>query len=416
MPFTLDPNAGRPGRLLQWNVTVQREFRRDLVVEASYVANRGIWLEANGLATLNNLSQSVLAQYGVTDFTDANLGRILSSNYPTGTSAQNVQDRATLAQHGILALPYANYPQGTQLTRNSLLPFPQFSGQSVQGAALGNSWYDAFQLTVNKRYSHGLQFNFNYNYSKNLSLTTSPDPYNRSLGKNLDAFDLPHQLRFTVLYQIPVTRNLGTPVLSNKWVSQIVSGWGLGGYLNYQSAGLVGRPGSTGTTPISQFLGYGPGGAQMIPGANPWSVDWTDYSGVHHTDPIDVNCHCFDPTKTVVLNPAVWTNIPDGKFGAQLTSIRDFRGIRFPQENANASRNFRFGHEGRFNLNVRVEFQNIFNRTQLPAIALGNFSNKPTTFASGAFAGLYSGGFGTLNPTNGTFGARTGTFIGRFTF
>jgi len=39
--LTLDPNASRPMRLLQWNLTLQREVGRTIVVEAGYVANRG---------------------------------------------------------------------------------------------------------------------------------------------------------------------------------------------------------------------------------------------------------------------------------------------------------------------------------------------------------------------------------------
>ena len=46
-----------------------------------------------------------------------------------------------------------------------------------------------------------------------------------------------------------------------------------------------------------------------------------------HTDPIEINCHCFDPTKTVVLNLLAWQNIPDGQWGAQQQRFwRDFRG------------------------------------------------------------------------------------------
>ena len=61
---------------------------------------------------------------------------------------------------------------------------------------------------------------------------------------------------------------------------------------------------------------------------NPWSVDWTDLNGVHHTDPLDINCHCFDPTKTQVLNPKAWTNVPDGQWANDFSSIRGFRGFR----------------------------------------------------------------------------------------
>src|SRR5206468_6504392 len=38
--YYLDPNAGRPGRIQQWNLSLQREVAKDLVVEAAYVGNR----------------------------------------------------------------------------------------------------------------------------------------------------------------------------------------------------------------------------------------------------------------------------------------------------------------------------------------------------------------------------------------
>ena len=148
---------------------------------------------------------------------------------------------------------------------------------------------------------------------------------------------------------------------------------------------------------------------------NPWSVNWVDNDGKQRTDPIDINCHCFDPTKTIVFNPAAWENIPDGQFGAQLDQLRFFRGIRRPTENLNVSRNFRI-KEG-INFNVRVEFNNIFNRMFLPnPSTAGNFASPPTQFTSGSNSGLFSGGFGTMNPTSGTSGMRTGQIIGRITF
>jgi hypothetical protein len=200
-----------------------------------------------------------------------------------------------------------------------------------------------------------------------------------------------------------------------------VSGWGTGWYLNYQSASLVGLPTSTGTAPISNFLGYGPGPAQLIPGMSPWSVNWTDNNGVHHTNPLNINCHCFDVTKTVVLNPAAFTNVPNGQFAANEASIRSFRGFRFPAENANFSRTFRV--KERYTLQVRAEFTNIFNRVQyaIPlgqtnAINLGNFATAPTTFTSGPNQGLYSGGFGTIVPEAGAVNQRAGTLVARISF
>jgi len=43
-PFiAVDRNSGRPPRILQWSVGVQRELGSNLVVEAAYVGNRGVW-------------------------------------------------------------------------------------------------------------------------------------------------------------------------------------------------------------------------------------------------------------------------------------------------------------------------------------------------------------------------------------
>ena len=151
---------------------------------------------------------------------------------------------------------------------------------------------------------------------------------------------------------------------------------------------MIDRPTSNGTVPISQFLGYGPGSAQLKKDAdgnymNPWSVNWVDNDGKTHTDPIDVNCHCFDPTKNQVLNPAAWENIPNGQFAADQSNLRFYRAARQPDENVNFSRNFRI--KERVTLNVRVEFNNILNRMRLPTPdAAGNFASPPTKFSSGS--------------------------------
>lgn len=417
MPDLLDRNAGRPARLLQWSIGLQREITRDLVVDASYVANRGVWWSAAGLAPLNALSEGTLRAYGFNDFTSTAEAALLTTNVANLTTAQ----RSTLAARGIFGLPYSNFPTN-QLVRQSLRDYPQYNSSGLSGAPLGNTWYDSFQLNVTQRFSHGLSFNLNYNFSKNLdTMTTIADVFNRRLAKNLSTWDLPHQLRVTFQYVVPQFVNSGVPFFSNKIVSYILSDWGLGAYLNYQSAPILGRPSSNVNPNMGQFLGRGPGPAQLKRNAdgsfmNPWSVDWVDNNGNRRTDPIDINCRCFDPTKNVVLNPNAWENVPPGQWANDFGSIRWFRGIRIPEENANFSRNFRF-KEGQINLNVRVEFTNIFNRLRLPnPSTAGNFANPPVRLTSGPNAGLFSSGFGTITPLNGTNGQRTGSFVARLTF
>jgi hypothetical protein len=414
MPQLLDQNSGRPARQIQWNLSIQREINRNLAIEASYVGNRGVWWSASGLSTLNALSEATLRSYGFNDFTSPTEAALLT----TTISGLSATQRATLAARGVNLLPYANFPQN-QTVRQTLLAYPQYTGNGTTSAPLGNTWYDSFQLNATERFYHGLTFNLNYNYSKNLDNYTSvSDVFNRGVSKNLAAFDLPHQFRFTAQYEVPRIRST-MPLLKNKAVSYALSGWGVGTYLNYQSAAILPRPTSAGSLPISQFLGRGPGGAQLKKNADgsymsPWSIDWTDYSGQHHTDPLDINCHCFDPTTTDVFNSAAWENVPNGQWAADVSSLRFFRANRIPQENANFSRNFRI--KERVSLNLRVEFNNIFNRMQLPSPTVGNFNTAPNKFTTGANTGLYSGGFGTYNVLSGIGGQRTGTYVLRIQF
>ncbi len=422
-PTLLDANSGRPMRLLQWNVTLQRTIGRDMVVEAGYVGNVGVWEVAGTLggtlAPENALSQQTLAALGIpaSDFSNVTLAQAFNTNINALTTAEKQQ----LAAVGLTQfLPYGNFPQ-TQTVRQALVPFPQYSGLMYpSGAPLGKNWYDALQTKFTKRFSRGLTGNVNYTYSKTESLTGTIDPYNRNLGKNLSPYDVPQQLRFSAQYEVPRLRN---GIFSNKILSYAFSNWGTGWYLNYQSAALVGLPTSAGTAPISDFLGYGPGPEQLIPGMSPWSVNWYNYAGVHETTPLNINCGCFNPTTTQVLNPAAFENVPNGVFGANQYSYRGFRGPRVPSENANFVRNIRV--KERYNLQIRAEFTNIFNRMIWPVatgqttainIAGLNSATAPTVFTSGPNKGLYSGGFGTIVPETTASGQRAGTLVARFSF
>jgi hypothetical protein len=241
----------------------------------------------------------------------------------------------------------------------------------------------------------------------------SPDPFNHDLAKDLSGADVPHRFQLSAEYRLP---KFQSGLLGQRVVSAIVSDWGMGWFVEYQSGALLGRPASAGTDPISNWLGYGPGAAQLKRDAdgrymNPWSVDWNDLDGNHHTEPLDINCHCFDPRKTLVLNRNAWENVPNGQWADDMSSLRFYRGLRYPNENLNISRIFRF--KERFVLMVRAEWQNVFNRTRLPQPATSGFTSNPTQ--SG---GVYTGGFGTINPLagNGLSGMRSGTLIGRLTF
>jgi hypothetical protein len=151
-------------------------------------------------------------------------------------------------------------------------------------------------------------------------------------------------------------------------------------------------------------------------------------NGLHHTDPIDINCHCFDPTKTLMLNPAAWTNSASGTYGSSAAYYNDYRFQRRPTENFNVGRTFRIRES--MSLSVRAEFANIFNRTVLPNPSAGNATGapapgtSPTCFLSGTTGAqgsctpgaTFASGFGFEQTASITGGVRTGQIVARFRF
>ncbi len=141
-----DANQNRPPRINQWSIGFQREITRNFVVEASYVANRAVWLAGpgNGTGPLGFLSQTspqTYAQYGFYPYPGtgpcASGGGVCAS-----TSYNNDQDRnlltqplssgavqSALAAHGFRNfLPYSGFPLGNSL-QSALYPFPQYFGE-----------------------------------------------------------------------------------------------------------------------------------------------------------------------------------------------------------------------------------------------------------------------------------------------
>jgi hypothetical protein len=142
-------------------------------------------------------------------------------------------------------------------------------------------------------------------------------------------------------------------VLQNRFASAIVRDWTLGAALRYQSGALIQVPSSLNN--IFAQLGRS---ATLSAGG---STFWNLANGERNLFLVDPNSH-FDPTKTLVLNPAAWTDAPAGTFGVTSAYYNNYRWQRQPSENVNFGRIFRMGSDGRYTLQLRMEFQNIFNR------------------------------------------------------
>ena len=377
-PYFIDRNAGRPGRVNQWNISLQREITKDLMLEAAFVGNRGVWLQANNLINLNALSPQRVAAAGLSLSNPANL-TLLASPF----------NSAQVKAAGFTTPPYAGWPTTLTLAQ-ALRPFPQFGNITVYGAPLGNSWYDALQTKLTKRYSNGLQINATFTWQQELTTAESAavnDPFNRALQKAVSANSQPLVLVVAYSYHLPV------PGLGNKFAKAALHGWFLGGVLRYASGTPIPVP--TANNNLSTVLPNLTTFANRVPGV-PLFLN-------------NLNCHCFTPNTTFVLNPAAWTDPAPGQFGTSAGFYNDYRYQRRPDEEMNFGRSFRL-REG-MSLEIRAEFFNVFNRTEV---------NNPT--ATNALAtqlvknGQTSSGFGYINNGSVAFGPRSGQIIAQFRF
>jgi len=389
----IDKNAGYPSKSYQWSFGVQREFGRGLVVEGAYVGNRGAWLPSSGVVNYNALSpQTLLNVYGL-DITTLAARNILAAQVGSA-AAGPFQGK----------LPYAGFPL-TSTVAQSLRPFPQFTNAPTPlWAPLGANWYNSLQVKVIKRLSHGLDLNYNFTWSKTLNRGIEGqmnDIFNRDSNKYLSGLDRPLVSNFNISYTVP-----RAPWVGNKILKYVLSDWQMGALLTYSSG-----------TPI------------VVPSATNQLANQT-FSTASYLNRVpdvplflqDLNCHCFDPTKTLVLNKDAWVAPPGGTYGTSPAYYNDFRGQRRPTENFNVGRTFRIRESMSFS--VRAEFVNIFNRTVLPAPSSGTPLTPTTCFLSGVSGptgactpgAAYASGYGVESTLAIGGGVRTGQMVARFRF
>jgi hypothetical protein len=398
--YYIDQNGGRPARMYQWSFGLQREIVRNLAVEASYVGNRGIWWASSSPFSTPtslpvqynaNTAQSLLAD-GL-DITTAAARAILAA--PIGSPA---------AGPFMDQLPYSNFPL-TATVAQSLRPFPQFTtSPSELWAPLGDSWYNSLQARVIKRLSHGLDASYNFTWSKSLTNGIEGNENNvfdRGQNKYLSEYDRPFVSNINISYTVPPPRWTSSRILK-----YVLSGWQTGALATYASGAPILVPSAANllSTELFQTSSY----LDRVPGVPLFLKN--------------LNCHCFDPTKSLVLNAAAWTDPSPGTWGTSPAYYSDYRGERHPTENFSAGRTFRIREQ--MNLTIRAEFINIFNRTVLPAPSSTTPLTPATCFVSGNTGpagacqpgATIASGFGFIQTADIAGTPRQGQLVARFRF
>jgi len=346
-----------------------------------------------------------------------------------GLDVTNAADRTLLTSRmdspAVVArgfqVPYAGFPVSQPLAQ-ALRPFPQFAGTPsafnpspvsipVYWNPMGNTWYDALQVKATQRFSHGLTFTSTFSWSKALALGTEigePNPgstgnavfnnvFDRNSNKYISRYDQPFFFNLSLTYTTP-------KVGANRVLSSVLSDWSVGGFVQYASGFPLQVP--NGQTSLESYLFQGPSFANRVPGQPLYTLD--------------LNCHCYDPNKTFVLNKDAWADPAPGTFGSSAGYYSDYRSQRRPMENMNIGRTFRVRES--MNFSVRMEFTNVFNRAYWGDPTLTALTN-PRLAQMYQSNGNPSAGFGRVLTTGATaFGTtanllpRQGVLVARFTF
>lgn len=405
-----DHGAGRPPRILQWSIGLQREIRRNLMVEASYVGNRGVWWEGNELININALSADRLKTFGLDPNNSADLA-LLASTMGSTTASSRINPATGKP---FSTLPYAGFPTN-QTVAQSLRPFPQFTTITNRWSPLGKTWFDSLQAKATKRFSYGLEFTSSFTWQKELvmgsesvgvtgggTLGATNNVFNRDVNKYISRYSRPFVSLTSVNYTLPKLRG-------NKVLSMALRDWKFGAILTY-SSGLPIQAPTAPTSVTSQYF-FQNTFMNRVPGQPLFAKPVKDSSGkVTSYTPIDINDRStYDPYSDFVLNPNAWTSPTPGQYSYSPAYYNDYRLKRTPSERMSLGRIFRM-KEG-VTLEIRADFDNIFNRTVLTAPS----SSSVTTQTWNA-AGQTTGGFGYIPTVSGSTTQRSGIIVGRLRF
>jgi hypothetical protein len=207
-------------RFQNWSVTYQRQLTDNMMLDVSYIGNRG--------SRLNHHFETM----GV----NANM------NHPDvlglGSALLQSNINSPQARAANIPIPYAGFNGSVA---QALRQWPQYNQIQWRGVPLGESQYHALELVLERRFSRGLQARIGYTFSRlenngaetgqgndgrNGGIQNPADP----LPWQLSDDDTPHVLLTGFTWEVP-----GPSSGAAQWV---LGGWNVAGIMRYES----GRP------------------------------------------------------------------------------------------------------------------------------------------------------------------------------
>jgi hypothetical protein len=248
-PAYYDPYlAGRAPEYSNWNFGIQREITKDMSINISYVGAQGHFVSiANAVGARNGFlpeSMAALAGYTVsgTTVTPCSGNTCAAPLLTQKATAANIQAAQTAGFVPPNPFSTATFYASNTVNQN-YLAFPQYKSITDATSFVGNTNFNALEITLKQRTSHGLDFMVNYTYSKTIDdLGTFRVGDNPRLDRSLSTADQPQNLAATAVYMLPFGRgHIGG---DNAFVRALASDWGLSTIITYHSGFPIAVTGS----------------------------------------------------------------------------------------------------------------------------------------------------------------------------
>jgi len=354
----------------QYNFTIQRELSRGMKLEIGYVGSQAHRLLATHDVNFSNPQTCV----DIANIAAANPNSVQDGFGDNVSCGQFAEDSPFIIQPGTvlpnsLHLPYAQnnsvIPAGTTVGPNGitlvgLRPFsspqcdpmtgtgcPTASGVPVFSSifaqdTIANSAYNSMQVSVDKRFSNGLQFTAAYTFSKSIDEASSFEgilnPLPGANNRSLSLFDARHRFVLSYFWELPVPKYDGLK-------GKVLNGWSLSGITTYQTGFPIRITSSADNELMNSFDFELPGEPDQI-------------APFQRLRPQSNNFYYFNPngfTEDTTADPSLFGRVGNAPRticcgpGISNTDIAILKSIRF-----NESKRAEF----------RAELFNVFNHTQ----------------------------------------------------
>ncbi|MEP7213341.1 MAG: carboxypeptidase regulatory-like domain-containing protein [Acidobacteriota bacterium] len=352
----VEPERPNPYNMM-YNLVLQRELARNLVLDIAYVGSRGRNLPSRDI-NLNQISPDALA-YARANF-----------NQPNTCGAAACSSVATFLAFGVpnpfaglqTTVPISTQITGATIPRAQLLRrFPQYTTVTWSRPQIGKSDYNALQVNLQKRFSSGWSALVNYTWSKLLDTggvgngasftdpTNAEDIFNFDEEYSYSTLDVPHRVTASVTYELPFGKN---KMFGGNWsglTNAFLGGWQISG------TGVWQRGAPLTITNATAFAGGGSvlttiGNSQRRPNR---------VSGV---DPMLPGLGDLVRQGQSIFNSAAFSTPSDVsfEFGNAARTYNNIRRDNYKNVDLSIMKNINF-HEGRQKLQFRAEFLNAFN-------------------------------------------------------